>query len=401
MKRFFVLAGVLGLAVAAGLLSGSASARSPLVPFGHFRGVVHVGGVAPKIHGAGVLQYHGGPVMRTNTTYAIYWAPAGYSYRSGYQSTINKYFSDVAADNGKSTNVYSVSTQYYDNSGPIAYNSSFAGAFSDTDTYPSSGCVDSPYASVCLTDAQLQAELQAFTSAHGLPVNTTTEYFLFTPLNVGSCFDSTSSTCSYNYYCAYHSNVGNLIYANMPYADQTNANGACDGESHPNGNDADPTINVTSHEHIESITDPFGTAWYDNSGSEIGDLCAWKFGPVLGSTQYGSYDQAINTGFYELQGEYSNASASCAWSYGAQQQLPTITGFSPTRGPHGTTVTITGTHFTGATSVTLRNHAASFTVSSSTQIKAVVPGISKGYGHWTVTTPSGSATSSGTFYVSG
>ena len=55
---------------------------------------------------------------------------------------------------------------------------------------------------------------------------------------------------------------------------------------------------------------------------------------------------------------------------------PTVTAVSPTSGPTagGTTVTITGTNFTGATKVALRHVAAtSFTVVSSTQITAVSP----------------------------
>ncbi|WP_322797105.1 Calx-beta domain-containing protein [Tepidiforma sp.] len=53
--------------------------------------------------------------------------------------------------------------------------------------------------------------------------------------------------------------------------------------------------------------------------------------------------------------------------------IPTVTGLNPTSGPIGTTVTITGTNFTGATSVTFGGVTASFTVVSSTQITATVP----------------------------
>ena len=55
---------------------------------------------------------------------------------------------------------------------------------------------------------------------------------------------------------------------------------------------------------------------------------------------------------------------------------PTVTGVSPTSGPTGggTTVTITGTGFTGATAVKFgANNAASYAVNSNTQITATSP----------------------------
>jgi hypothetical protein len=53
---------------------------------------------------------------------------------------------------------------------------------------------------------------------------------------------------------------------------------------------------------------------------------------------------------------------------------PSITSFTPTSGPVGTAVTITGTNFTGVTSITFNGTpSASFTLDSDTQARAVVP----------------------------
>ena len=78
---------------------------------------------------------------------------------------------------------------------------------------------------------------------------------------------------------------------------------------------------------------------------------------------------------------------------------PVILSFSPTSGPVGTSVVITGNSLTGATSVAFGGvKATSFTVNSYTQITATVPTGAK-TGKIGVTTPGGSATSTGTFTV--
>jgi hypothetical protein len=53
-------------------------------------------------------------------------------------------------------------------------------------------------------------------------------------------------------------------------------------------------------------------------------------------------------------------------------------------------VTLTGTNFVNVSSVTLGNVPTSYTVDSSTQIRATVPA-SVSYGRWRVTTPGGTA----------
>jgi hypothetical protein len=79
---------------------------------------------------------------------------------------------------------------------------------------------------------------------------------------------------------------------------------------------------------------------------------------------------------------------------------PTITSFTPTFGPVGTSVKITGTGFTGATAVTFNTtNATTFHVDSATQITATVP-TGATTGKIKVTTPAGSATSTADFTVS-
>ena len=129
---------------------------------------------------------------------------------------------------------------------------------------------------------------------------------------MGSCYSG--SSCAFSSYCAYHSNGTasngtSFLYANQPYAATVPA--ACDSGKHPNGGDADATINVASHEHREAINDPFGNAWYDRRGYEGSDKCAWDFGTLTGP----NYNQTINGHHYILQQEWSNTNSGCRLSY--------------------------------------------------------------------------------------
>src|SRR5579862_5422409 len=63
--------------------------------------------------GTARLEYHGGPVMASNTNYAVYWDPSGApAYPAGYESGLNTFFEDLAHDSGGHENVDSVATQY-------------------------------------------------------------------------------------------------------------------------------------------------------------------------------------------------------------------------------------------------------------------------------------------------
>jgi hypothetical protein len=145
-----------------------------------------------------------------------------------------------------------------------------------------------------------------------------------TPEDVGSCYDGTGLQCSTNYYCAYHDSFiadgRPVIYANEPYEANISA---CSSGSSPNGNDADSTINLISHEQNESITDPWGNAW-QNADGEIADLCAWKFGkPIGGTSGVDEYNQVINGHRYWLQEEYSNDGSTCRQHY-AGKPVPAL-----------------------------------------------------------------------------
>ena len=307
--------------------------------------------------------------MHTNRVYTIFWQPSSlpvgvepFPTAPAYQQVVNSYFERVVSDSHKSSNVYSVATQYSEGASHIEYATTFGGSVEDVDPFPASGCVDGTLP-VCLTEKQLEAEIAnviEVNEAHGWTAGPNSVFFLYTPENVGSCFEEEEGpVCSYVFYCAYHSNFTSsgkeILYANMPYQ----AVEGCDDEARPEGSVAGPAIDTSSHEHIEAITDPAEHGWWDSNGEpetnpyfgqEIADLClpleftssfaAEAYGPLLGGAYNtaGAFNQAIAGHDYLLQREWSNAAgASVAGNTpGACQQLLLPAGFTPPAEPHAT-----------------------------------------------------------------
>ena len=290
---------------------------NPDNPAGPLLGVVPVRGQAGSTGGSGGnLSYHNGPTMSVNNVYAIYWA-AGGAMDPSYRTVIDQYFNDVAAATAslKTDNVYWANTQYYGlNKSPIVNTSKLLGSEWDLNPLPASGCKLYTGVTACLSDQQLRDEINRVATKNGWPRDGSTLYFIFTAQGVGSC---SGSSCAFSTFCAYHSWItvgGTLLYANMPYANT--APTGCGVAQSPNAvlnKDADATLNVTSHEHNEAITDPQGTGWYDRRGYENGDKCAWNFGAVLDSTVPAGkqFNQSIGSGKYYLQQEWSNKSSKC------------------------------------------------------------------------------------------
>jgi hypothetical protein len=238
------------------------------------------------------LLYNGGPVQDgTTTVYAIFWEPTN-NVSTNYNSLIQRYFNDVGG-----SGLYHNNTQYTDSYGRYPSNTVLGGVWVDTASYP-----ESP-----LLDSDIQNEVSRAESVKGWTSSLQHTFFVFTEANEDLCFDSTYSQCASNAFCAYHSYFGsNTIYAAMPYA----ASFSCNPGSSPNNDDADQTINVTSHEQMEAATDPLLNAWYDSSGSEIGDKCAWIFGPLNSS----GGDVIWNGNSYIVQEEWDNYVGGCVLS---------------------------------------------------------------------------------------
>ena len=283
----------------------------------------HVMHLVRDVHGhAANLPYGGGPVLHWNRTHVIFWEPSGsgLSFDPGYESLIETFLANVAAASRSPGSVYGLTGQYRDARGPAAYVSTYGGAVIANDPLPANGCTEPPATGPgwhdCLTDAQLQREIQSVTRSDQLPTGPNDVYFLVTPNGLGNCSDAASTSCALggdaNGYCAYHSQTSDgILYAVIPY---NAVPGHCEsGNPRPNNSTADPALSTISHEHSEMVTDPFGTAWIQpQSGNEDGDLCLTSFGPdIEGSAGASGWNEDINGGHYYLQEEWSNADGAC------------------------------------------------------------------------------------------
>lgn len=339
---------LLAAALAAVLAPVAAQAKGRIVA------AADVGGRAPRTGPArasdfAALPYNGGPVLHSNRTHVIFWEPAGsgLTFDPGYQQLIETFLRNVAAASHSPGNVYGLTGQYRDQRGPAAYASVYAGAVTATDQLPANGCSEPtstgpPGWNVCVTDLQLQREIERVVKRNRLPHGPRDLYFLVTPNGLGDCEYSGSVNCALGGditgYCGYHSQTydGLVLYAVIPY----NAiPGHCQSSNpRPNNSTADPAISTISHEQSEMITDPLGNGWINqNTGAEDGDLCLTSFGKAIGGTGDGAWNETINGGHYFLQEEWSNRNGGCvpralpdaAWfRAAARPQQPFSVGFS-------------------------------------------------------------------------
>ena len=324
-----------------------------------------LGNVLPATLAPGSLEYHGGLVLHTTRPYLVFWDPSGH-IDAPTRSLFSRYLTDVAADSARSAEVFTasgpgddvfgVTRQYSDATGYAASGETYVAAdqaIADTQPYPaaSGDCtsVNATATPTCVTDAQVEAELQRLIAAESLPTGTgagAPVYFVITPASVNLCI--TAGACADNDFCAYHGgfvqNGTQVLYAAIPLADAAKdcqADGDPSRLQQPNGIAADVAVDNLSHEYNESISDPDLDAWYDGTtGNEEADLCQeygatrdpvagadpHAYAPALGGVASAGdlFDQQINGDPYYTQSEWSNGAGDCVLRAG-QTLIPGFT----------------------------------------------------------------------------
>ncbi len=237
------------------------------------------GWAKPGGSGGQNLTYHGGPVITSAKSVAIFWGPSwgsGNTLSDPVALELLQFFAQFGG-----SGEYKVITQY---SGiqPTSLTNVF---WWDSSTPPTN-----------VTDSAVMNEVIKYFGQGGA-VDESTVYSVFLPNGVYSSFGSSTSCGGPNLkYCAYHSdfnyNGTNIKYASLPYP----SCGGCHWTGFTVANDFE---HFACHETREAVTDPDGNAWFDRRGYEADDKCAWSPAPFIG------------TGGFGYQWEWSNAASGC------------------------------------------------------------------------------------------
>ena len=236
----------------------------------------------------GNLTYHGGAVQHTQKVFTIFWNPTATPFPAGYQTTINQFVQDL---NGSP--YYAIASQHGDSTGNISTALSYGGTWLDT----TNAIPNDPPNIFDLLD-----EVNRAKAANGWTSDANSYFQVYTPSGYGTTTN----------YCGFHAAFGGA-FGLILFPAVHGSGGTCfPSGPFPNNQIVDAAINVSAHEIMETVTDPFLFGWYyvDWSG-EIGDLCNFDFGVRAGD---GS-NVTLNGHKYLVQQQWSNAVSGCALSY--------------------------------------------------------------------------------------
>jgi hypothetical protein len=220
------------------------------------------------------MTFHGGTVLTANKTQAIFWGSEWTSaaFAGDKISGLDSFFSGFGGSNYAAT-----STEYTGANGQVTTSSTYLGHVIDASTAPQRA----------ISVSTAVAEACKVTNNNPDP---NALYLIYT-----------STTAGHVNYCAWHSygNCSNGAPVQVAYMPNIDGIAGCDPQdtwtSHSEGLAA--LGNVTAHELSEAITDPRNGGWYDSSGAENGDKCAWVFAGVV---------TLKNNSKWKLQMEWSN-----------------------------------------------------------------------------------------------
>jgi len=232
------------------------------------------------------IQYHGGPIIDDANGINVYFIWYGDWNKDTDAQTIVTDFINHLGGSPYTT----VNTSYYDmEPGPTGTNvvkdwvtTGIHYMGSTNDNYSQGKKLDDNGVGQVMSNAVLDGRL---------PADHNAVYFVITSADV----TETSGFCTV--YCAFHG-----YWSDPGFADDNLPVGFIGNTAHcpnnctvqpvlptPNNNVAgDGMVNLIAHETEETVSDPFGTAWYDSNYNENEDKCQWTFGKTY-NLPNGSY----------------------------------------------------------------------------------------------------------------
>lgn len=215
------------------------------------------------------MTWHNGAIMTSSAVTAIYWG-ASWTSSNAKVSGLQSFYQGFSGSNYAKT-----SDEYTGTNGQVGPSNSYGGYFIDTTPATGGNQVSPILAEVCKV----------------IPNPVSNGYYpVYSDVKRGNAG-----------YCAWHS-YGSCGGTPVQIAFFFNLDGdpGCDPQDtqtgHPQGLAA--LANVSAHELSEARTDPRNGGWYDSSGNENGDKCAWTFNVP--------YVQFSNGSIWKVQGEWSN-----------------------------------------------------------------------------------------------
>lgn len=215
------------------------------------------------------MLWHNGAIMNDAKVTAIYW---GKSWSAGDTkvSDLGQFYTGFSGSNYAAT-----SDEYTGTNGAIGNSVAYNGALVDNSAAPTSA----PSTSTILSEVARQITNPVSDGYYPVYVDT----------KRGSAR-----------YCAWHS-YGTINGTPVQFAFFFNLDGdaGCDPRDGTTGHSQGVAAlgNVSAHELSEARTDPRNGGWYDGSGAENGDKCAWTFN---------TNSVKLGTASWKLQGEWSN-----------------------------------------------------------------------------------------------
>ena len=236
------------------------------------QGIVHARGQAhlSKPRSSPNLLFHGGQILTASVVQSVFWGSSWTTSAGDKITGLDSFYSTVGGTHYMNTN-----TEYTGTNGAVSNSVSFGGHLLDPSAAPSGA----PSTSAVLAEVARMITNPVLNGYYPVYIDQPRG-------NAG--------------YCAWHSyGAVRGVAVQFGFFFKLDGDPGCDPvdtiTGHSQGLAA--LANVSGHELSETVTDPRNGGWYDRSGAENSDKCAWTFSGLV--TLKGS-------GTWKIQGNWSN-----------------------------------------------------------------------------------------------